>query len=619
MTKTPRTRRSLVVYLVIAVAVWALVEGINSSDTTDVAVEPPTPAVEAPLAESGDDAAAPATATTKPTRTRVATKTPRRRRTATPQSLPATDLEHLRASSGFVVGSDGFSFENYGNEPGIRNLKTAEMRRMFGDVVCSRVKNDVCTLSPAARQWMREINNAMDGGHCEGMAVLSQHLYHRLVDRDGLGRGSTASLDLYSNDALQAEIAYWWATQMTAPTTNAMQYGTPAQIVETLSTWMQSSDPAHVYTIGIYKRDWTGGHAIAPVAIEPIDDRYVDIMVYDNNYPNEVRAIRVDMQANRWSYEGSPNPAYESDLYEGDAETLTLELTPSEPRLLRQECDFCNGPKSKTGGKGATIFLLHDVTATDSGAEVQSLFVTPDGRRIGYLDGEFINEIAGATVTVVKSAPTVWEGRGTPLITIPANETVSLQMQSSDADTFAVTAFSDGRVVHIDDLLVADDQTDIGFAAGLDTLTLDSANEDDADIYFGDVVDDTDTAYSTQLTDFDLAADQPVTFAYDETDGTFVISGNDDGVYDLDIISSDADGDVAFSIDDVATIDESAFTFDLDTIDDEGESLAYEVDTTGDGAFEEALSLSDDDLSIDAGDFAAEDLEWYVDESYSNL
>ena len=222
-------------------------------------------------------------------------------------------------------------------------------------------------------------------------------------------------------------------------------------------------------------------------------------------------------------------------------------------------------------------------------------------------------------MTVVKSGPSVWEARGTPLISIPAGETVSLQMSSAAADTFAVSAFNDGRVVHIDDLTVASDETAITFADGLDTLTLDSSTEDDADIYFGDVDEASDTAYSTQLTDFDLGADQEVSFTYDETTGTFVVKGNDAGTYDLDIVTSDADGDVAFSVDDVTTIDDSAFSFDLDTIDTEGEALNYTVDTTGDGTYEDDLSLSDDDLSIDQGDFAADELEWYIDDSYANL
>lgn len=616
MTKKPRSRRSLVVYIIIAIAVWTIIEGFDTSEPSSVVVE------ETPSSETASqvDSGAEASSTVNATRTKVPTKTPRRRATATPESNVVTDLASLRASSGFDVARDGFSFQNYGNEPGIRNLKTNDMRRMFGDVVCSRVKNDVCTLSPAARQWMRQINNAMDGGHCEGMAVLSEHLYYDLVDLRTFGVTQTADLDLYSDDALQGEIAYWWATQMTTPTTDSLNRGTPAEIVRTLSEWMQKTpDPANIYTIGIYKRDWTGGHAISPVAIEPVDDRIVDIMVYDNNYPNELRPIHVDMVANTWEYEGSPNPDIESDLYEGDAATQTLELTPAAPRLVQQDCDFCAGTKGNTGGKGATLFFLDQADNTDADAEITSLFVTPDGRRIGYVDGEFINEIDGASLTVVKSGPSVWDVRGAPMIRIPAGETVTLQMTSSQRDSYDISAFLDGRVIRIDDLAVTAEETEVVFGDELDELSLDSGSDDDADIYFGDEDEADDTALSALLTDFDVAGEQPVKFSFNEADGTFVIDGNDDGAYDLDIVNSDASGDVAFSIDDITTIDESNVTFDIDSIDAEGEALDYNVDTTGDGSYESDEDLSDDDLDISAGDYAADDLEWYIDDSDSNL
>jgi hypothetical protein len=619
MTKKPRSRNTLIVYIIIAVAAWAIVEAFNTTESDAIVVEPTVTAEGADTGVvSGGETGASGT-TANATRTRVPTKTPRRRRTATPQSNPVSDWSALRARSGFDVNRDGFSFENYGNEPGIRNLKTADMQRMFGNDVCSRVKNDVCTLSPAARQWMREINNAMDGGHCEGMAVLSVHLFHDLVAMRSFGATQTADLDLYSDDALQGEIAYWWATQMTTPTTNSFVTDTPVEIVERLSQWMQDApSPEHIYTVGFYKRDYTGGHAVTPIGIEPLDDRYVAIVIYDNNYPNQERQIVVDMVRNTWSYDGSPNPDIESDLYEGDAASQTLELTPSAPRIVRQDCDFCAGAKGSTSGKGSTVFFLSAANDETADAEVSSLFVTPDGRRIGYLDGELINEIDGATISVVKSGPSVWDNRGAPMIRIPAGESVSLQMTSSITDNYAITAFYDGRVIHIDDLAVSEEASEIGFGDSLDDLWLESYEDGDIDIYFGDEDEDADSAYFMQLTDFDLASEERVSFRYNDADGTFVIDGNDDGAYDLDIVTSDAEGDVAFSIDDVATLDGSSVKFNIDSIDAEGDTLEYNVDETGDGSYESDIDLSDDDLSISEDDFAADELEEYIEESLSN-
>jgi hypothetical protein len=418
---------------------------------------------------------------------------------------------------------------------------------------------------------------------------------------------------------LQGEIAYWWATQMTTPTTDSFVTDTPVEIVERLSQWMQDPpSPEHIYTVGFYKRDYTGGHAVTPIGIEPLDDRYVAIVIYDNNYPNQERQIVVDMVRNTWSYDGSPNPDIESDLYEGDAASQTLELTPSAPRIVRQDCDFCAGAKGSSSGKGSTVFFLSAANDETADAEVSSLFVTPDGRRIGYLDGELINEIDGATISVVKSGPSVWDNRGAPMIRIPAGETVSLQMTSSITDNYAITAFYDGRVIHIDDLAVSEEASEIGFGDSLDDLWLESYGDDDTDIYFGDEDEDADSAYFMQLTDFDLASEERVTFRYNDADGTFVIDGNDDGAYDLDIVTSDAEGDVAFSIDDVATLDGSSVKFNIDSIDAEGETLEYNVDETADGNYESDIDLIDDDLLISEDDFAADELEEYIEEILSN-
>jgi hypothetical protein len=204
------------------------------------------------------------------------------------------------------------------------------------------------------------------------------------------------------------------------------------------------------------------------------------------------------------------------------------------------------------------------------------------------------------------------------MIRIPAGETVSLQMTSSITDNYAITAFNDGRVIHIDDLAVSEEASEIGFGDGLDDVWLESYGDDDTDIYFGDEDEAADSAYAMQLTDFDLAANERVTFRYNNTDGAFVIDGNDDGAYDLDILTSDAEGDVAFSIDDVATLDGSSVEFDIDSIDAEGDSLDYNVDETGDGTYESDVDLSDDDLSISDDDFAADDLEEYIEEILLN-
>jgi hypothetical protein len=68
----------------------------------------------------------------------------------------------------------------------------------------------------------------------------------------------------------------------------------------------------------------------------------------------------------------------------------------------------------------------------------------------------------------------------------------------------------------------------------------------------------------------------------------------------------------------VATLDGSSVKFNIDSIDAEGETLEYNVDETADGSYESDIDLSDDDLLISDDDFAADELEEYIEEILLN-
>src|SRR5437762_12557370 len=96
------------------------------------------------------------------------------------------------ADLGFRPSSDGFSFENYGDDIAVTNLTADDLRRLFGDEVCDRVNNGKCSLSPAAKEWMSDVNKGMAGGHCEGLAALSLLMYLGKVQPSTFGASSTA-------------------------------------------------------------------------------------------------------------------------------------------------------------------------------------------------------------------------------------------------------------------------------------------------------------------------------------------------------------------------------------------------------------------------------------------
>ncbi|MFO7585150.1 MAG: hypothetical protein R6W69_10505, partial [Anaerolineales bacterium] len=357
---------------------------------------------------------------------------------------------------GFRPDQHGFSFENYGDDIDVTNLTADEMRRLFGDEVCSRISGDQCTLTPPANQWMQQINEAMGGGHCEGMAVLSLMMYTGQISVSEFGGNYASELDI-NDEALQREIAYWWATQATEPTANQVIRGTPMEIMAKIE---EMDARGETYTIGIYKEDFSGGHAITPFGIKSVEDGLYTILVYDNNYPGEVRELLIDERDNSWAYEAAINPQVESEIYTGDAYTETLDLTPTSARLVTQECTFCaNGYGSLPGAKLASPAQAHNQIFLDGKGRI--LITDEQGNRLGYVDGKIVNEIPGAFFNAyrmgfVQEAPD-------PIYSIPAGLDVTVTIDGSTLDADSETdlvMIGPGFFIGIEEIILEPGQVD---------------------------------------------------------------------------------------------------------------------------------------------------------------
>ena len=326
---------------------------------------------------------------------------------------------------GFDVAVHGFRFENFGDDVKAVGLTTTELVRLFGDAACTRGAGGTCTLSPPARAWMREMNQSMDGGRCEGMAVLSLLMFEGRVDPRPFGGATAAQLTLEGNEPLQRELAYWFATQALSPTSDAVIADPPSAIVDRLRQWFERPGSSGGYTLGIYKPDGSDGHALTPIGVADRGAGRTDILVYDNNYPGQTRAISVDTAAETWTYSGASNPADAEGLYEGDAETKTLDLTPTEARLEPQDCPFC-GQSSGTSGGGrprrsaaAPTQVFLDPAAFRSGVTV----------RVRAVGG---GELAGV-VPVRPRGENLWSRDTPPILQVPAGVAFQLELDATAA------------------------------------------------------------------------------------------------------------------------------------------------------------------------------------------
>ena len=369
-------------------------------------------------------------------------------------SATATVLPLPAKTNGFDPVYDGFTFRNYGFDERVINMLPADVLRLFGTDVCIGKQAAPCTLIPSAQVWMQEINRAMQTGHCEGMAVLSQYFYYGILSPDSFGSLQTAELTLVDNPTLQREIAYWWATQATYPTRAHRTIVDAKSLLKKLADTLDAEAPIDVlFTVGMYERDFSRGHTVTPIGMHYTDRSRAVIELYDNNIPGEVREIMVDIAANSWSYT-APNVDGTIVTYTGDATSKNLELTAAAPRLEQQICHFCPSNPTVESVEDFTTFFFSSSAASPqiSPVPVSIYFIDAFKRRVGVVLGVVTNEIPGATVSFLRGAETPWSPLGMPTIAIPPDVQGTVSITGLRDMPLNVSAFGQGVVTSVQNL-----------------------------------------------------------------------------------------------------------------------------------------------------------------------
>ncbi len=563
---------------------------------------------------------------------------------ATPAPTPAPAVKGTTSgvvASGFEPDVNGFSFENYGNESGATNLTAAELQRMFGDGVCASVSGGECILTPPAEQWMEQINNYLDGGHCEGMAVLSSLMYYDQVDPVDFGGDVTAELEIAGNDPLQREIAYWWTTQATYPGASLNVNESPAAVLAVLlENFNQGKKVDEWWALGFYKRDGSGGHAVTPIGVEDLGDGLYNLQVYDNNYPGELRNVEIDLNTNSWQYEGSPNPEIESDLYEGDADTQTLEVVAISPRLDTQACDFCAGvPQGESSllQDAATAKLASPLTAgavnmpwqqvqqrwellingiaTDFyqiwlTGKADLLIIDDWGRRIGLAEDESVNEIPGATETNMRifQQPTgdSLDKDKSPVYRIPVGlsfEVVVDGVNLPEGGVSDVSLIGPGYYLDVSDIWLEPGEADsigVFIHQSRHQLTYYTDYAESPDIELGLETPEADYAMLVRATEL-VGVDDSFVVAVDMETNEFILNtsyNTDASTYEVYVLRIDDEGEMVFGADDVV-LEPDNTAYIAFAAWEEGAGLPVQFDYENDGEIDDEIELPDVTGTID--------------------
>lgn len=492
----------------------------------------------------------------------------------------------------FRPSPGGFAFENYTNMANPTNLTAEEVRRLLGPAVCEgAAATGTCNLVPQAQKWMESENESMNGGHCEGMAVLASHFFSGKLRPSDFGADNTFALSLDGNTALQREIALWFSTQTTMKSIERRDL-TPSALVDQLVTELAMGTGFGGTVLGMYKRDGQGGHAVSPYEVRRPTPTSVEILVYDNNFPNAERIVTVDTAANTWRYFAATNPSVPGSEYEGDAMTFTLSLAPVGPRFaLPHPCTICGNTPMDGGGRSSVQVSLKgqaDLSITDGQGHVTGHDAT----------GALISQIPGADTQRTRSAD-LWGSNPEPTYTIPRDTPLDITLDGSrltGMEPSNVFIAGGGFALTVEGVELAPGQKDhIVVQPGLPDITYRTSGTETPKLVLAFEQDGAD--YTIELRSSGVASGQNLRMALELPGDMLRISFDGSAsasTFELFVEREDENGTIEFKHAGVTGGASAVLRADFGAWAGDGQPLPLEVDDQGDGTYDSTMMLGDE-------------------------
>ena len=555
--------------------------------------EPSAPQSEVPTTEPQPPADAP-TAEPQPA--------PDAAPTAEPQPAANSDTPGVVADLGFRPEVNGFQFENYGKSDA-KNLTPAELQRIYGNGVCASTANDQCVLTPPAEQWMMQQNQSMEGGHCYGFSVAALSMFAGIISPANYGGGSTAiDLSLSNNEPLQREIAYSFVFQGFDPVRNGVIAGTPNQVLDKLIEILKAgTNTTEVYTIGFFRADGQGGHAVTPFAVENRGNGIYAVLIYDNNYPKETRSILFDRNADTWNYTTTTNPAEPTSDYQGTAASQSLFLFPTTPGLSQQACTFCAGGSS--GSRGSMLAAAateYNELYLDGDPSIHAHLLLTDesGKQYGFLpDGKFVTDLPG-----VKSERTfsgLDDDTPEPTYFVPTGKAFQVTIDGTplkEPDLTDVVMIGPGYDLGVFDIGLDPGQQDtLTFTADGNGLSYQTESSESPSIVFGVQLDGAD--FEFEIKGVDVAGGGTINASIDTKEGWLLIDTDGTeaaGQYALYLTRYDDEGEEFFQHEEIILEPTDLMYVYYGKWTGNGGTLEVGIDRGSDGTVDETLELTDE-------------------------
>ena len=418
------------------------------------------------------------------------------------------------AQTGFDPQVDGFDFLNYADHAmslpnlanaiffdvpveDVVNLTADDMRSLFGREACTN-RVGPCIPTLAAEATREAYNEAMDGGHCLGIAATAAQVFNKDLPLAAIGSGWRPPYRTPWSSTLTRTIARNFSWQYV---NDADDYTlSPTAAVAELRTGLKPGSAP--YVMAVYETPPAqGGHAITPIALLDRGNGLYDVAVWDNNFPGRVRAVHIDTTANggkgSMEYKLFEVPGKPPAMASGD-----FGLIPAKELLGPQPCPFCDSaagtsvtidavtiPKggsvdvSVTGLDGKPIKGLDEFPAVDppgDGMQTFPIWVVP-----ADVSFEIVLKTRGISNTVVTSV-TAQEGDGTwiasNLAIRPKSRDVVTVRPDRESIAFTSTTGTDPTLAIIDNADSAD--TDTAYQVEMRRIRLNAGRSAELDLDF---------------------------------------------------------------------------------------------------------------------------------------
>jgi hypothetical protein len=505
---------------------------------------------------------------------------------------------NVLATINFDPKTDGFGFENFGNEnhDWQKDITAEDMIRFFGvKAVCASGDSPGnCVMKAAASEWLLKELKGMDGGRCEGMAVTAVRFKFGkpFKTKDGspasFQPGAGRVFDLKLNPAISNYVTYYALTQMFQEVSQKRVDDTPVNVVNKLVEGMKAGK--ETYTIGVLKYNPTtkktyDGHAVTPLAVEDAGDKFI-VKIYDNNYPGETREITVEKAGKQtWRYVTATKPGAPVAEYVGDVDTKSFDIAQNSYRDLscfeapfagenaEKQCAATNASlfsKPVLISKifsGANEFFDADTVQTPvfaSAPEVAGdfsqfslngegdlLVVAPDGKRLGFdpQTNMFYKEIGGAVVNpYVGGLGKIHQHYNVPTNT--SGNPYKIVFSGKDLTAESTTDFTysaPGLTVGFDRIQLDPNETlTTTISPDGETITFtSSADAETPGIYFAfDPLDGSGASYIVRVSGAEIEAGKTLTahFDFDKHTVNFKDNDGDSDTYNVEVEKINADG-----------------------------------------------------------------------------